>query len=53
LPCSVRDIIVEEQFKHLDVEGHFYQEFPGSITLDQTVAAWKHVVDYQKELKQE
>ena len=49
----VRDIIVEDQFKHLDVEEHFYDEFPESITLDQTVAVWKHIVEYQERLKQE
>lgn len=49
----VRDIIVEDQFKHLDVEEHFYDEFPETVTLDQTVAVWKHIVEYHERLKQE
>jgi len=29
---------------------HFRDEFPGSITLAQSVAVWKHIVRYQKKL---
>ena len=28
----------------------FHDEFPGSITLAQAVAVWKHIVWYQKRL---
>ena len=51
MPCRVCDVLVEDQFKHLDMEEHFSKEFPGTITLDQTVAAWKHIVQYQERQK--
>ena len=51
--CRLRNVLEQDQFQHLDMEDHFSAEFPISITLDQTVAVWKHIVHYQKELKQE
>ena len=30
----------------------FSAEFPDSITVDQAVATWKHIVLYQEDLKQ-
>jgi len=29
----------------------FEEEFPESITVDQVVAAWKHIVDFQENIK--
>ena len=48
----LRDVTETDQFSHLGIEGHFYKEFPESITLDQTVAVWKHIVLF-KEFKQD
>jgi len=31
---------------------HFRKEFPNSITLSQSVAAWKYIVRYQKKLRE-
>ena len=33
---------------HLDIQEHFFDEFSDTISLDQTVAVWKHIVFYQK-----
>ena len=41
------------EFEGLDLPAQFFDEFPDSITLDQTVAVWKHIVFYQERLKQE
>ena len=48
----LRDVTETDQFSHLGIEDHFYKEFPESITLDQTVAVWKHIVVF-KEFKQD
>lgn len=47
-PCRLRDVITAGQFEHFDIEDYFKDEFPESVTLDQTVAVWKHIVLYQK-----
>lgn len=47
----LRDVIVDDHFKHLGMEERFYDEFPDSVTLDQTVAVWKHIVLYQEKIK--
>jgi len=45
--CAIRlrDILNEDRFKHLEID---VKELPESITLNQTVAVWKHVVCYQE-----
>ena len=45
----LKDVIV--QFEHLGIETHFSTEFPDSITLNQTVSVWKHVVLFQENIK--
>ena len=45
---SLKEVIVQDQFEHLRIST----EFPDSITLDQTVAVWKHVVLFQEKIKQ-
>ena len=49
----LKDVIVEGPFEHLEMDPQFAEEFPDTITLAQTVAVWKHIVDYQDRLKQE
>ena len=41
------------EFEGLDLPAQFFEDFPDSITLDQTVAVWKYIVFYQERLKQE
>ena len=48
---SLKDTL--EAFEGLDLPAQFCDEFPESITLDQTVAVWKHIIFYQERLKQE
>ena len=43
----LRDVITADQFQHLEIEEDFQNVFPESVTLDQTVAVWKHIVRYQ------
>ena len=50
---SIVDTITQDRFKQLEIEEHFEEAFPNTITLDQTVAVWKHIVSYQEELKQQ
>ena len=46
------DILVEDHFKHLGIDSEtFSAKFPQTITLDQTIAVWKHIVHYQEEQK--
>ena len=47
------DVLAEDMFSHLDLDPQFFDKFPASITLDQTVAAWKHIVVYQDKLMQD
>lgn len=42
-------MMCEEKFQHLDVGAQFKTTFPKSITLNQTIAVWKHIVLYQKQ----
>ena len=41
------DVIVEDHFEHLGLEKHFVEVLPETITLNQTVALWKCIVNYQ------
>ena len=51
--CRLKDVIVADQFEHLQLDSRFYDVFPDSITIAQTVAVWKHIVHYQERLKQD
>ena len=42
-----------KEFEDLHLPAQFLEKFPDSITLDQTVAVWKHIVFYQEKMKQE
>lgn len=44
-------VLVDDSFKNLDLPAEFEDKFPGSITIDQTVAVWKHIVHYQEKIK--
>ena len=44
-------VVVEDKYENLQLPDHFKDEFPDTITVAQTAAAWKHIVDYQKENK--
>lgn len=49
--CRIRDVLdpsITDQFMHLEIQDHFFEEFPDDVSLDQTVALWKHIVFYQK-----
>ena len=51
IECCSRLVDTLEEF--LERNGlpeikHFWDEFPDSITLSQSVAVWKHIVRYQK-----
>ena len=43
------DVIVEDQFEHLDLDPEFINTFPKDITQEKTIAVWKHIVFYQIE----
>ncbi len=49
----LRDVLEADQFEHLGIFHQPENEFPDSITLDQTVSLWKHIVDYQEKLKKQ
>ena len=49
--CSLTMVLVEGDYENLQLPDHFKDEFPDTITVAQTAAAWKHIVDYQKENK--
>ena len=51
--CSLKDILVEDQYQYLGINPDQLEKFPDSICLDQTVAVWKYIVHYQEKLKQE
>lgn len=47
----IGDVIISlDQFEHLNLDDNFDTTFPKSVTLDQTIAVWKHTVLYQEKL---
>jgi len=44
-------VLVEGNYDNLQLPENFKDDFPDTITVAQTVATWKHIVDYQKENK--
>ena len=36
-----------------DQLSQFAEEFPGSITVDQAVATWKHIVNFQENIERD
>ena len=43
--------LLEGNYENLELPDNFKDEFPASITVAQSVAAWKHIVNYQEENK--
>ena len=48
----LKDVLIQDQFEHLELESHFSTDFPDSLTLDQAVSLWKHIILYQETIRQ-
>ena len=44
----LKTVLMGDQFEYLGMKAQLSVDFPESITLDQAIAVWKHVVLYQE-----